>query len=170
LEERFMYATVDCFETFPFPGNWMEVPALEAAGEAYHDFRASRMVRLNVGLTKAYNRFHDPEERDADILKLRQLHDALDQSVLAAYGWNDIPTRREFLLDYESEEEGWGDSKKPWRYCWPDEVQAEILARLLELNAERARAEARSGQGAGRKRGRAKKPAQAESVTKDLFS
>ena len=70
--------------------------------------------------------------------------------MLDAYGWGDICTDCEFLLDYEIDEEEWGDKKKPRRYRWPDEVQAEVLARLLELNAERAREEARAGAGEGR--------------------
>jgi len=70
----------------------------------------------------------------------------MDRAVLEAYDWDDIPTDCEFLLDYEIDEESWSARrKKPWRYRWPDDVQAELLARLLELNAERARAEARSG-------------------------
>ena len=69
----------------------------------------------------------------------------MDRAVLDAYGWTDITTDCEFLLDYEIEEEEWGDKKKPWRYRWPDEVRDEVLARLLELNAERAREEARAG-------------------------
>ncbi len=97
------------------------------------------MVRNDEGLTKTYNRFHDPDERDPEIVKLRELHAAMDRAVLDAYGWSDIPTDCEFLLDYEIDEEEWGNKKKPWRYRWPDEVRDEVLARLLELNAERAR-------------------------------
>ena len=37
----------------------------------------------------------------------REFHSALDRAVFDAYGWNDIPTDYEFLLDYESEEEDW---------------------------------------------------------------
>ena len=75
-------------------------------------------------------------------MKLRELHTAMDRAVLAAYGWSDISTDCEFLLDYEIDEEEWGDKKKPYRYRWPDEVRDEVLARLLELNAERAKEEA----------------------------
>ena len=50
------------------------------------------MVRNNEGLTKTYNRFHDPNESDTDIVKLRELHAAMDRVVLDAYGWNEIPT------------------------------------------------------------------------------
>jgi hypothetical protein len=47
------------------------------------------------------------------------------------------------MLDFEINAEEWGDKKKPYR--WPDEVRDEVLARLLELNAERAREEALAG-------------------------
>ena len=69
----------------------------------------------------------------------------MDRAVLDAYGWTDIPTDCEFLLDYEIDEETWGSKKKPYRYRWPDAVRDEVLARLLELNAERAADEARAG-------------------------
>ena len=167
-----MYATVDCFETFPFPENWETHPALEAAGKDYYDFRAALMVRNDEGLTKTYNRFHNPEERDPEIAKLRELHAAMDRAVLDAYGWRDIPTDCEFLLDYEIDEEEWGDKKRPYRYRWPDEVRDEVLARLLELNAARAKEEARTGAAAARKPGKrgAAKRAPEESETGELFS
>ena len=89
-------------------------------------------------MTKTYNRFHDPNERDLRIAELRRLHAEMDRAVLDVYGWDDIPTDCEFLLDYEIDEETWGRKKKPWRYRWPDAVRDDVLARLLALNAERA--------------------------------
>jgi hypothetical protein len=154
MKDDLRYVPSDCFETFPFPAGWETHPALEAAGKTYYDFRAALMVRNDEGLTKTYNRFHDPNEEDPDILKLRELHAAMDRAVLDAYGWSGIPTACEFLLDYEIDEEEWGDKKKPWRYRWPDDVRDEVLARLLELNAERAKEEARSGAAATKKGGR----------------
>jgi hypothetical protein len=72
------------------------------------------MVRKNEGLTKTYNRFHDPDERDPEIEKLRKLHAGMDRAVLLdAYGWRDIPTDCKFLLDYEIDEEEWRNKKKP---------------------------------------------------------
>ncbi len=62
------------------------------------------MVRNAEGLTRTYNRFHDPEERDAGILELRDLHDFMDRAVLDAYGWADLQPKCEFLLDYEDDE------------------------------------------------------------------
>jgi hypothetical protein len=166
------YIPEDCFETFPFPSHWKASRDLRESGREYYEFRAALMVRNDEGLTKTYNRFHDPEERDADILKLRELHAAIDRAVLDAYGWTDILTDCHFLLDYEIHEEEWGNRKKPWRYRWPDDVRDEVLARLLELNAERAREEARSG--AAAEKNRLRKPRdrsrQTISPTGDLFT
>jgi len=118
------------------------------------------MVRNNEGLTRSYNRFHDPNETSSDIFKLRELHAAMDKAVLDAYGWKDLADTAtcEFLLDYEEEDEedeggtpspqpspGGRGRKKPWRYRWPDEFHDEVLARLLELNKQHAEEEAVTG-------------------------
>jgi len=163
LEDRPMYAPADCFETFPFPVGVLEhavgdspiagnpqLITLETSGRDYYEFRAALMVRNNEGLTKTYNRFHDPDERSPDILKLRELHAAMDRAVLDAYGWTDLKPTCEFLLDYEEDEDedenGRGRRrKKPWRYRWPDDFRDEVLARLLELNRQRAEEERLSG-------------------------
>ena len=150
LEDRLRYTPSDCFETFPFPDGWETHRSLEDAGGRYHDFRAALMARRGEGLTKTYNRFHDQYEDAPDIVTLRTLHAAMDRAVLDAWGWRDIPTDCEFLLDHPIDEEEWGARKKPWRYRWPDEVRDEVLARLLELNAERAAAETHAG-GNGRR-------------------
>ena len=145
LEDRLTYTPTDCFETFPFLDGWESHPTLEAAGKTYYRYRASLMVRNKEGITKTYNRFHDPYEDDPEIAELRELHGAMDRAVLDAYGWTDIPTDCDFLLDYEIDEATWGRKKKPYRYRWPDPVRDEVLARLLALTAERAAEEARTG-------------------------
>ena len=145
LEDRLRYTPSDCFETFPFPDDWETHPALEGPGRAYYEYRAALMVQNDEGMTKTYNRFHDPYEEDPEIDRLRELHAAMDRAVFDAYGWTDIPTDCEFLLDYEIDEATWGRKKKPYRYRWPDPVRDEVLARLLALNAERSAEEARSG-------------------------
>jgi hypothetical protein len=145
MKDDLRYTPTDCFETFPFPPNWQSSPALEATGRIYYDFRATLMSRNDEGLTKTYNRFHDPNERSADILRLRELHAALDRAVLDAYGWTDVPTDCDFFLDYEIDEETWGDKKKPYRFRWPDAIRDEVLARLLYLNQKRYQEEVAAG-------------------------
>ena len=137
MKDDLRYTPSDCFETFPFPKGWHTDAALEAAGSECYDFRAALMVNNNEGLTKTYNRFHDPYEHDHEIAKLRDLHAGMDRVVLDAYGWDDLPTDCEFFLEYPIDESEWGNKKKPYRYRWPDDVRDEILARLLELNANR---------------------------------
>jgi hypothetical protein len=94
------YTATDCFETFPFPENFESDAVLEAAGKEYYEYRAALMVRNDEGLTKTYNRFHDPAESSAEIARLRELHAAMDRAVLDAYGWNDVPTACGFALDW----------------------------------------------------------------------
>src|SRR5262249_20625931 len=128
--------------------------------------------------TKTYNRFHDPDERSPDILKLRELHAAMDRAALDAYGWTDLKPACELLLDYEEEEEDEEATtgrrrKKPWRYRWPDDFRDEALARPLELNRQRAQEERLSGaaaEGTSKKKGRASKKKAASSGQIDLFS
>ena len=171
MKDDLRYNPTDCFENFPFPANWETNPELESIGQEYYEFRAALMIRNNQGLTATYNRFHDPEEDDADILKLRQLHTQMDTAVLAAYGWTDISTICEFRLDYEDEEpsdtqpfgsaqgkptEGKRQRKKPWRYRWPEATHDEVLARLLELNQHRHEAEILGGKQAEKKANKSK--------------
>lgn len=152
LKDDLQYTVSDCFDTFPFPSEWENNFGIESVGKSYYEFRADLMIRHNEGLTTTYNRFHDPDETNPDILKLRELHAQMDRAVLDAYGWTDIPTDCEFLLDYEDEDpEGTSKRKKPWRYRWPEEVHDEVLARLLKLNQERAEAEKLGGKPKRRK-------------------
>jgi hypothetical protein len=175
LEDRLRYTPTDCFETFPFPENWETNPTLEEIGKTYYEYRAGLMVRNSQGLTDTYNRFHDPDERNPEILKLRELHAEMDRAVLDAYGWKDIPTGCTFLLDYEEEEEedspgkkgGFREKKKPWRCRWPEDVRDEVLARLLELNLQRSKQEILGGKAAeGKPKGKGGKKAPAKSRKK----
>ncbi|HEY1068703.1 MAG TPA: hypothetical protein VGE52_21450, partial [Pirellulales bacterium] len=158
------YSPSDCFETFPFPVDFETQPVLEAVGREYYEFRAALMIRNNEGLTKTYNRFHDPAETSPDILKLRELHAAMDRAVLDAYGGPLaalVVPPCEFLLDYEEEdddeESGGRKKKKPWRYRWPDSFRDEVLALLLELNKQRAEEERLAGPAAAPKKAARKK-------------
>jgi len=158
LKDDLVYGNELCFETFPFPNDWDCHVELNEAGSSYHKSRAKLMTANNEGLTKTYNRFHSPDERDEGILELRRLHGLMDGAVLRAYGWDDLAesARCEFLLDYEEEEDDadagppaakkQSKKKKPWRYRWPDEFRDEVLARLLELNEQRAQEERLAGE------------------------
>jgi hypothetical protein len=125
------YTPSDCFETFPFPSS---IDELEPSGERYHTRRQQIMVTRQEGLTKTYNRFHDPNETSADIQKLRELHVEMDRSVAAAYGWSD------FNLDHDFHE-----TKLGVRYTISEDARREVLARLLKLNHQRYAEEVKQG-------------------------
>lgn len=140
------YTPTKCFETFPFPIGWRENKSLGRIGEEYYQFRAELMMRNKEGLTAIYNRFHDKyDQDDARVWKLRNLHSQMDQAVFDAYGWTKLQPIHEFILDYEEpedeQESGRRKRKEPWRYRWTDDFRDEVLARLLELNRQRAEEE-----------------------------
>jgi hypothetical protein len=99
-----VYTPSDCFETFPFPDGWETNAALEAIGRAYYEYRAQLMLDSNKGLTKTYNRFHDPKEKSPEIRRLRELHSEMDRAVLAAYDRSGIDTTCGFDLDWCEDE------------------------------------------------------------------
>jgi len=154
LEDRLNYAPSDCFETFPFAPAYESNPSLEAIGREYYEFRAALMIRNNEGLTKTYNRFHNPDETSADIRKLRDLHAAMDRAVLDAYGWSDIHPVYDFRPQLD----------ESIRFTWAEDTRDEVLARLLELNRVMAAKEAEDAaraesvkppkKGAAKKRGK----------------
>ena len=140
LEDRGRYAPEDVFQTFPFPNGWDTSDLLCDVGERYHVSRSRFMSERNEGLTKVYNRLHNPLETAADIVELRNLHDEVDRTVLKAYGWADVWQPASFLPERDGADDG-GDLK----LTWPSVTRELILARLLELNGQRGEDEARRG-------------------------
>lgn len=144
MKDDLRYAPSDCFETFPFPEGYEGDQMLEQVGQIYHDHRAELMVEADEGMTKIYNRFHQPDERSAPMQRLRELHDQMDHAVLRAYGWIDLADEiyPKFLTE-ETED----DHTYQGRYFWNAEGRDRVLSRLLALNAERHAEEARRGVG-----------------------
>lgn len=105
------------------------------------------MVARNEGMTKTYNRFHDPAERAADIATLRALHHDMDRAVLRAFGWDDLADRAAPVHLTEDDEP---DHRYQGRLFWPGPFRDEVLARLLDLNRARAEEERRLGLSPGR--------------------
>lgn len=142
MGEGLAYAPSDCFRNYPFPVGFEDNPALENAGQVYHDFRAELMAARDEGLTKTYNRFHDRGENASDIARLRELHADMDAAVLRSYGWDDLAHRAQPEFIEQEADEG---KQAKTRLDWPSEFKDEVLARLLALNAERAEAERAAG-------------------------
>jgi hypothetical protein len=131
LETRINYSPSDCFETFPFPSS---IASLESIGERYYRYRQSIMTTRDEGLTRTYNRFHNPAETSPDITELRRLHAEMDCAVAAAYGWKD------FDLGH-----GFHETKQGVRYTISELARREVLDHLLELNHRRHAEEVTAG-------------------------
>ena len=96
------------------------------------------MLRRDLGLTKLYNLVNDPSIADAadpDVARMREIHVELDEAVMDAYGWSDIP------LDH-----GFHTYRQMERWTVSPAARVEILDRLLEENHRRAAAEAAGGE------------------------
>ena len=93
------------------------------------------MLSDQIGLTKLYNRFHDENETDARIEKLREMQRELDRLVVEAYGWQDVE------LDHGFHEVGYLVEGDKVRYTICEPARIEILRRLATLNHERYEAQ-----------------------------
>ena len=153
FKDDLTYVLEDCFETFPFSGDCEQTMLPESAGRMYYDHRAALMLARNEGMTKTYNRFHDPAEQSVDIDTLRELHAEMDRAALRAYAasasneadaaaWKDLADRAEPVFLDETNED---DHTYQGRLFWPSAFRDEVLSRLLALNAERAAAERAAG-------------------------
>ncbi|MBV8129423.1 MAG: hypothetical protein JO114_17395 [Planctomycetaceae bacterium] len=140
LETRLNYSPADCFENFPLPDHRR---VLQAVGLSFNDHRHKIMLSRQEGLTKTYNRFHNPAESATDIQKLRDLHVEMDKAVGAAYGWSDLDLGH-----------GIHETKQGIRFTISESARREVLTRLLKLNHERYAEEVK--QGLHDKKGKAK--------------
>jgi hypothetical protein len=141
LKDDLAYTPTDCFETFPFPNDFDVSAVLNASGSKYYQLRTELMTGLSQGLTSLYNAFHDPESDTEEITRLRECHDSMDRVVLDSYTWTDVLPKCEFISEFdddEDEDDNGRPRRKKYRYRWPDEIRDEVLARLLELNRQRA--------------------------------
>lgn len=125
------YAPSDVFVTLPRTGptEW-----LERIGRTLEEERREIMLRRQLGLTKLYNLVNDPtltDPADPDVARLRVIHVELDDAVMDAYGWSDIP------LDH-----GFHRFRQIERWTVSPAARIEILDRLLEENHRRAAAAA----------------------------
>ncbi|MGM1018265.1 MAG: Eco57I restriction-modification methylase domain-containing protein [Actinomycetota bacterium] len=138
LETRVRYTPSDVFETLPRPENSGRMREL---GEALDRDRREIMLRRHVGLTSLYNLVNSLDvQGDADVELIRSIHVQIDEAVMEAYGWTDIP------LDH-----GFHAYRQMERWTVRPAARVEILDRLLEENHRRAAAEAAAGLGSEKK-------------------
>ncbi|KJQ54394.1 DNA methyltransferase [Microbacterium sp. SA39] len=123
------YTPSDVFVTFPRPD---ETARLAGAGVQLDDARREVMLRRNLGLTALYNLVNSPAHQDdSDVDLIRSIHVQIDEAVMEAYGWTDIPLDHGFHIYRQME-----------RWTVSPAARVEILDRLLEENHKRAATEA----------------------------
>ena len=146
LEDRPRYNQSRCFETFPFPSDDTGLnPSLadhirNLAEQLDSHRKTQQAAHPGLTLTGMYNVLEKlragepltPKERDIHtqglVGVLRTLHDELDAAVLEAYGWSDLGPA---LAD-----------RTPAGRDAHEAAVAELLERLVALNAKRAAEEA----------------------------
>jgi len=104
-------------------------------GRTLDEERQKLMERRSLGLTELYNLINNPKITDAsdlDVARMRDIHVELDEAVMDAYGWSDIP------LDH-----GFHTYRQMQRWTVSPAARVEILDRLLEENHRRAAEEAK---------------------------
>jgi hypothetical protein len=117
------YAPSDVFLTLPRPQATLE---LEMLGRQLNETRCELMLSRAWGLTKTYNRIHDPDIHEPAIQGLRDIHVAIDEAVMRAYGWDDLDLKI-----------GHHSTKIGIRWTVSKEARFELLDRLLEENHRR---------------------------------
>jgi hypothetical protein len=131
---------------------------LEDIGQRYYEHRQAIMEATQLGLTKTYNRFHDPEDQSEDIQQLRALHTEMDLAVAEAYGWFDEQTLAKHP-DWEPLDlaHDFYDTPQGIRFTISPDARREVLDRLLELNHTRYAAEKKKGLHTKKSKGKSKK-------------
>lgn len=135
------YTPTDCVETFPWP------EALKStSAESLYENREKAMLVLQKGPTEFYNALHDETTSERIITHVRELHAAVDEEVVSAYGWDDLDLSH-----------GFHETKQGVRFTISEAARREVLQRLLKLNHERYAEEVKQGLH-DKKKGAAKKP------------
>ena len=121
------YVPTDVFLTLPRP---MSTPELEALGRQLDTNRRDLMTSRAWGLTSTYNRVHNPDVHEPAIQELREIHVAIDEAAMRAYGWDDLDLKI-----------GHHPTKIGIRWTVSKEARFELLDRLLEENHRRYKLE-----------------------------
>jgi len=121
------YAPSDVFLTLPRP---KLTPKLGELGGELDRTRRELMLGRSWGLTTTYNHVHDPDDHDAAVMNLRDIHVAIDEAVMRAYGWEDLDLKI-----------GHHPTKIGIRWTVGKEARFELLDRLLEENQRRYKLE-----------------------------
>jgi hypothetical protein len=117
------YSPSDVFLTLPRPTPTAEMTEL---GRELDGTRRELMLGRSWGLTTTYNRVHDPDCHEGSVQAIRDIHVAIDEAAMRAYGWQDLDLKI-----------GHHPTKIGIRWTVSKEARFELLDRLLEENQRR---------------------------------
>ena len=117
------YSPTDGFLTLPRP---QSTGAMANLGEELDQTRRELMLGRSWGLTTTYHHVHDQDDHDGAVTKIRDIHVAIDEAVMRAYGWEDLDLKI-----------GHHPTKIGIRWTVGKEARFELLDRLLEENLRR---------------------------------
>jgi hypothetical protein len=125
------YTPTTSFQTFPQPAPTEQV---QSAGEALHSCREQLMRGDGIGLRELYSRINNKEDHSNEVVRLRELHIALDVAVKNAYAQSDPDHPWDELnLDHDYYDCGYLGT----RLTLSDTARNTFLSWLLELNFRR---------------------------------
>lgn len=126
------FSPSDAVETFPFPTPEI-LASFDKQGREYLQARREVMTDATnpIGLTKLYNRFHNEEDVDARLVRLREMHREIDAAVMRAYGWDDLDLGHGY-----HEQPNLAENDRV-RFTISDAARTEVLRRFAELNRQR---------------------------------
>lgn len=130
-EARLVYSPKRCFMTFPFPDRLEDDTELPLLAKALARARRAWKTENSLGLTELYNRVHDSTNFEPAIVRLRDLHVAIDAAVLRAYGWCEIS------LDHDFREVGYLPATDRVRFSIAEPARQEVIRKLSALNHQR---------------------------------
>ena len=125
------YTPGNAYDTFPI---CEALDNLERPGSEYYAHRRQIMLYRQEGLTKTYNRLHDPDESAAEVHTLRDLRVEMDKAVATAYGWSDLDLGH-----------GFHETRQGLRFTISETARRKVLDLLLKLNHERYAEEVAEG-------------------------
>jgi hypothetical protein len=137
MKNDMRYTHGDIFETYPFPDEVLNRnhEELNQIGSDFLNLRSEYFQNNNIGMTDFYNDLHDPTLDTLKIRALREKQIELNNSVLSAYGFDDLDP------DYGFHQVGYLPEGKNTRFTISEEAREEVLYRLAMLNKVRHEAE-----------------------------
>ncbi|MDI3652379.1 hypothetical protein RDJ20_12765 [Pseudomonas aeruginosa] len=120
----------EAVSTFALPNEMVSLAGRDHATR-FQDVLVAWSDQNQCGLTDALNAVNTPNCNDPAICELRQIMAAIDVEVAQAYGWDDLE------IPYDFREFSGGSARDSWRWALSEDLTAELMHRLTELNRHR---------------------------------